>query len=154
MSFWIRIFKNICHFKLETIMYICKQPPVVNLINILGTNILYTSALPAFYYSHVAREKLLERLLYKKGAHKMLIKLTPIPTWVFLKIWFQRIAIFCISLMQLKCRMITLECISFIIFSLFLFTFNKFWNFTFQTSTGQAVPTLCGANTGQHSKKI
>jgi len=53
-------------------------PPGVNFINILRTNFLYESALLSFFfYLHVTREKLPKRLSYKKGTHKMLMKLTP-----------------------------------------------------------------------------
>jgi len=31
----------------------------------------------AFFYLHITREKLPKKLLYKKGARKMLMKLTP-----------------------------------------------------------------------------
>ncbi len=47
---------------------------VVNFINILHGCFLYKSALSK---PKVTREKLPKRLLYKKGARKMLMKLTP-----------------------------------------------------------------------------
>ena len=31
-------------------------------------------------------------------------------------------------------------------------SFHSNTNCAFQTNTGQAIPTICGANTGQHSK--
>jgi len=41
------------------------------------TRLFCTKVLPAaFFYLHVTREKLPNRLLYKKGAHKMLMKLS------------------------------------------------------------------------------
>jgi hypothetical protein len=41
-------------------------------------HILRTKVLcEAFFYLHVTREKLPKKLLYKKGTHKMLMKLTP-----------------------------------------------------------------------------
>jgi len=45
-------------------------------MNILRANFLWESALPAFFYLHVTREKLLKRLSYKKCVRKMLMKLT------------------------------------------------------------------------------
>jgi len=50
---------------------------VVNCINILRVHFSYKSASRSFFYLHVTIEKLLKRLLYEQGTHKMLMKLTP-----------------------------------------------------------------------------
>jgi len=52
--------------------------PVVNLINILRTNFSYEHHFGSFFYVLVTREKLPKQRSYKKCAHKILMKLTPI----------------------------------------------------------------------------
>jgi len=56
---------------------IINYQPLVNFINILSANFVYKSLFGSFFYLYVTREKLPKRHLYKKFAHKMLMKLTP-----------------------------------------------------------------------------
>jgi len=60
-----------------TILSQDNKSPIVNFIHVVCPNFMYESLFGSFFYLHVTREKLLKRRLYKKFAHKMLMKLTP-----------------------------------------------------------------------------
>ncbi len=49
----------------------------VNFINVLLAHFLYKILAPKITKPNITREKLPQRLMYKKGGHKMLLKLIP-----------------------------------------------------------------------------
>ncbi len=55
---------------------------MINFVNILGVHFLHKSALRSFFLVTCKKRKAAEKTFVQKGAHKMLMKLTPVYQYV------------------------------------------------------------------------